>query len=86
MNITNYADRRRLPGSNPNRSGFSSFSQNPNCLMAIPKPSSAILKPGRGVIAPQMCTDKALDELGDFSDLVKESRSWHSGRGSDQIS
>ena len=27
-----------------------------------------------GVLTPKMCTDKALDELGDFSDLVKESR------------
>lgn len=27
-----------------------------------------------GVLAPKMCTDKALDELGDFSDLVAESR------------
>jgi len=27
-----------------------------------------------GVLTPQMCTDKALDELGDFSDLVEESR------------
>ncbi|HWR77349.1 MAG TPA: ribonucleotide reductase subunit alpha [Thiobacillus sp.] len=27
-----------------------------------------------GVLTPQMCVDKALDELGDFSDLVKESR------------
>ena len=26
-----------------------------------------------GVLTPQMCTDKALDELGYFSDLVKES-------------
>lgn len=27
-----------------------------------------------GVLSPRMCTDKALDELGDFSDLVEESR------------
>jgi hypothetical protein len=27
-----------------------------------------------GVLTPKMCTDKALDELGDFSDLVTESR------------
>lgn len=27
-----------------------------------------------GVLTPRMCTDKALDELGDFCDLVKESR------------
>ena len=26
-----------------------------------------------GVLTPKMCTDKALDELGDFSDLVTES-------------
>ncbi len=26
-----------------------------------------------GVLTPKMCTDKALDELGAFSDLVKES-------------
>lgn len=27
-----------------------------------------------GVLTPQMCTDKALDKLGDFCDLVNESR------------
>ena len=27
-----------------------------------------------GVLTPKMCTDKALDELGDFPDLVAESR------------
>lgn len=27
-----------------------------------------------GVLTPKMCTDKALDELGSFSDLVAESR------------
>jgi len=26
-----------------------------------------------GVLTPKMCTDKSLDELGDFSDLVTES-------------
>lgn len=31
-----------------------------------------------GVLTPKMCTDKALDELGDFSDLVEESR--HTGQ------
>ncbi len=27
-----------------------------------------------GVLTPKMCTDKALDELGSFADLVEESR------------
>jgi hypothetical protein len=27
-----------------------------------------------GVLTPKMCTDKTLDELGDFADLVAESR------------
>jgi len=27
-----------------------------------------------GVLTPKICTDKAQDELGDFSDLVEESR------------
>lgn len=31
-----------------------------------------------GVLTPQMCTDKALDELGDFAALVEESR--HTGQ------
>ncbi len=75
MNISNYADllTAARQQAEPQRLLFV-FTQ-----PELPEGYTAAQNQGfqdgtGGVLTPRMCTDKALDELGDFADLVEESR------------
>lgn len=75
MNISNYADllKAAKQQTEPQRLLFV-FTQ-PELPEGYTEAQNQNFQDGTGgVLTPQMCTDKALDELGDFSDLVKESR------------
>lgn len=75
MNISNYADLLTAARQQPEPQRlFFVFTQ-----PELPEGYAAAQNKGfqdgtGGVLTPQMCTDKALDELGDFADLVEESR------------
>ncbi|KVW95851.1 hypothetical protein [Thiobacillus denitrificans] len=75
MNISNYADLLTTARQQPEPQRLLFVFTQPE----LPEGHTAAQNQGfhagtGGVLTPQMCTDKALDELGDFSDLVEESR------------
>jgi hypothetical protein len=84
MNITNYADLLKAARQQPEPQRLLFVFTKPELPDGYTEAQQRDFDAGTGgVLTPQMCTDKALDELGDFSDLVKESRSpgvWHSIR------
>ena len=84
MNITNYADLLKAARQQPEPQRLLFVFTKPELPDGYTEAQQRDFEAGTGgVLTPQMCVDKALDELGDFSDLVKESRSpgiWHSIR------
>ena len=75
MNITNYADLLKAARQQPEPQRLLFVFTKPELPDGYTEAQQRDFEAGAGsVLTPQMCTDKALDELGDFSDLVKESR------------
>jgi len=74
MNITNYADLLKAAKQQPEPQRLLFVFTKPELPEGYTEVQNRDFEAGTGgVLTPQMCTDKALDELGDFSDLVKES-------------
>mgnify|MGYP006333263545 FL=1 len=74
MNITNYADLLEAARQQPEPQRLLFVFTKPELPDGYTEAQQRDFDAGTGgVLTPQMCTDKALDELGDFSDLVKES-------------
>jgi hypothetical protein len=75
MNISNYADLLRAAKQQPEPQRLLFVFTQPEMPEGQTETQTQRFQAGTGgVLTPKMCTDKALDELGDFSDLVKESR------------
>jgi len=75
MNISNYADLLKAAKQQPEPQRLLFVFTKPELPEGYTEAQNQDFQAGTGgVLTPQMCTDKALDELGDFSDLVKESR------------
>lgn len=75
MNITNFAELLMAARQQPEPQRLLFVFTQPELPDGYTDAQKQDFHAGRGgVLTPQMCTDKALDELGDFSDLVKESR------------
>lgn len=75
MNISSYADLLQAARQQPEPQRLLFVFTKPELPEGYTEAQSQNFQAGTGgVLAPQMCTDKALDELGDFSDLVEESR------------
>jgi hypothetical protein len=75
MNITNYTDLLEAARQQPEPQRLLFVFARPELPEGSTEAQKQAFQAGKGgVLTPQMCTDKALDELGDFSALVKESR------------
>ena len=75
MNITNYADLLKAARQQPEPQRLLFVFTQPELPEGYTEAQNQDFHAGTGgVLTPQMFTDKALDELGDFSDLVRESR------------
>jgi len=75
MNISNYADLLKAARQQPEPQRLLFVFTKPELPDGYTEAQNRDFEAGTGgVLTPQMCVDKALDELGDFSDLVKESR------------
>ncbi len=75
MNISNYADLLNAARQQPEPQRLLFVFTQPELPEGYTEAQNQNFQAGTGgVLTPQMCTDKALDELGDFSDLVQESR------------
>ena len=75
MNISNYADLLQAARQQPEPQRLLFVFTQPELPDGYTEAQKQDFHAGKGgVLTPQMCTDKALDELGNFSDLVKESR------------
>lgn len=75
MNISNYADLLKAAKQQPEPQRLLFVFTQPELPEGYTEAQNRDFEAGTGgILTPQMCTDKALDELGDFSDLVKESR------------
>jgi hypothetical protein len=75
MNISNYADLLKAAKQQPEPQRLLFVFTKPELPEGYTEAQNQGFQAGTGgVLTPQMCTDKALDELGDFSDLAKESR------------
>ncbi|MDO9219648.1 MAG: ribonucleotide reductase subunit alpha [Thiobacillus sp.] len=75
MNISNYAELLQAAQQQPEPQRLLFVFTQPELPDGYTEVQKQDFHAGKGgVLTPQMCTDKALDELGDFSDLVKESR------------
>jgi hypothetical protein len=75
MNISNYADLLTAARQQPEPQRVLFVFTQPELPEGYTAAQNKDFQDGTGgVLTPQMCTDKALDELGDFADLVEESR------------
>jgi hypothetical protein len=75
MNISNYADLLEAARQQPEPQRLLFVFTRPELPEGATEAQKQAFQAGKGgVLTAQMCTDKALDELGDFADLVKESR------------
>jgi hypothetical protein len=75
MNISNYADLLTAARQQPEPQRLLFVFTQPELPEGYTAAQNKGFEDGTGgVLTPQMCTDKALDELGDFADLVEESR------------
>lgn len=75
MNISNYADLLAAARQQPEPQRLLFVFTQPELPDGYTEVQKQDFHAGRGgVLTPQMCVDKALDELGDFSALVEESR------------
>ena len=75
MNISNYADLLKAARQQPEPQRLLFVFTKPELPDGYTEAQNRDFEAGTGgVLTPQMCVDKALDELGDFSDLAKESR------------
>lgn len=75
MNITSYADLLSAARLQPEPQRLLFVFTHPELPKGHTESQMQRFHAGEGgVLSPTMCTDKALDELGDFSDLVEESR------------
>ena len=75
MNISNYAELLNAARQQPEPQRLLFVFTQPELPEGYTEAQNQNFQAGTGgVLTPQMCTDKALDELGDFSDLVQESR------------
>lgn len=75
MNITSYADLLNAARQQPEPQRLLFVFTQPELPEGYTEAQIKRFQAGSGgVLAPKMCTDKALDELGEFSDLVEESR------------
>jgi hypothetical protein len=75
MQITNYADLLNAARQQPEPQRLLFVFTQPELPDGYTEAQNRDFQNGTGgVLTPKMCTDKALDELGDFSDLVAESR------------
>jgi hypothetical protein len=74
MNISSYADLLTAAKQQPEPQRLLFVFTQPELPEGYTKVQIERFHAGQGgVLTPKMCTDKALDELGDFSDLVTES-------------
>ncbi|MBU2640788.1 MAG: ribonucleotide reductase subunit alpha [Thiobacillus sp.] len=75
MNISNYADLLAAARQQPEPQRLLFVFTRPELPDGYTEAQNQSFQAGTGgVLTPQMCVDKALDELGDFSALVDESR------------
>jgi hypothetical protein len=75
MNISNYADLLKAARQQPEPQRLLFVFTQPELPEGYTADQARSFQAGTGgVLTPKMCTDKALDETGDFSDLVEESR------------
>src|SRR4030066_857683 len=75
MNISNYTDLLNAAKQQPEPQRLLFVFTQSELPEGYTEAQTQRFKAGKGgVLTPKMFTDKALDELGDFSDLVKESR------------
>ena len=75
MNIANYADLLNAARQQPEPQRLLFVFTQPELPDGDTEVQKRDFHAGTGgVLTPQMCVDKALDELGDFSALVEESR------------
>ncbi len=75
MNISNYADLLEAAKQQPEPQRLLFVFTQPELPEGYTAAQNQGFQDGTGgVLTPQICTDKALDELGNFSDLVEESR------------
>lgn len=74
MNIANYSDLLKAARQQPEPQRLLFVFTQPELPEDHTEAQAQRFREGKGgVLTPKMCTDKALDELGDFSDLVEES-------------
>lgn len=74
MNISSYADLLKAAKQQPEPQRLLFVFTQPELPEGYTKVQIDRFHAGQGgVLTPKMCTDKALDDLGDFSDLVEES-------------
>lgn len=74
MDITNYSDLLNAARQQPEPQRLLFVFTQPELPDGYTEAQKQDFQAGKGgVLTPKMCTDKALDELGDFSDLVAES-------------
>ena len=74
MNITNYAELLKAARQQPEPQRLLFVFTKPELPDGYTEAQNRDFEAGTGgVLTPQMCTDKALDELGEFPALVKES-------------
>lgn len=74
MNISSYEDLLEAAKQQPEPQRFLFVFTQPELPEGYAKEQIQRFHAGKGgVLTPKMCTDKALDELGNFSDLVTES-------------
>jgi hypothetical protein len=74
MNISNYADLLEAARQQPEPQRLLFVFTRPELPEGSSEAQKQAFEAGKGgVLTAQMCTDKALDELGDFSALVEES-------------
>ncbi|MDD5329845.1 MAG: ribonucleotide reductase subunit alpha [Sulfuricella sp.] len=75
MNISSYQDLLQAARQQPEPQRLLFVFTQPELPEGYTQAQIDRFHAGRGgVLTPKMCTDKALDELGDFADLVEESR------------
>lgn len=75
MNITSYADLLNAARQQPEPQRLLFVFTQPELPEGYTETETQRFQAGKGgVLTPRMCTDKALDELSDFSALVEESR------------
>lgn len=75
MNISNYSDLLNAARQQPEPQRLLFVFTQSELPEGYTEVQTQRFKAGKGgVLTPKMCTDKALDELSDFSDLVEESR------------